>query len=133
METAPAPTAVRVDIWLDVACLFKTRAEAQKALRGGKVEVNGTPVKPNKLLKVGDEMRITRGGGRRQLVTVLALADKHIDKAAARLLYEDRTPPPTPDELARRAFERAYRRQAPTGAPDRRERRLLRKLKGLPH
>src|SRR6185295_3198246 len=70
---APPPVPVRIDVWLDVACLFNTRAEAQKALRGGKVEVNGAPVKPNKLLKVGDELRITRSGARRQLVTVLAL------------------------------------------------------------
>ena len=32
---------VRLDQWLDVACLFKTRSEAQKACRLGKVSVNG--------------------------------------------------------------------------------------------
>ena len=32
---------VRLDIWLDVACLFKTRSEAQKACKLGKVTVNG--------------------------------------------------------------------------------------------
>jgi ribosome-associated heat shock protein Hsp15 len=130
MEAAP-PAAVRIDVWLDVACLFKTRAEAQRACRGGKVEVNGLSTKPHRLLKVGDEIRITRGMGRKQIVLVQGLAEKHVAKAEARHLYADRTPPPTPDELARRAFERAYRR-VPSGAPDRRERRLLRKLKGLP-
>ena len=35
------PTSVRLDIWLDVACLYRTRSEAQKACQGGKVEVNG--------------------------------------------------------------------------------------------
>ena len=34
-------TAVRIDIWLDVACLFKTRSEAQRACKGGKVDLNG--------------------------------------------------------------------------------------------
>ena len=29
---------VRLDVWLDVACVFRTRSEAQKACRGGKVE-----------------------------------------------------------------------------------------------
>ena len=28
----------RLDVWLDVASLFKTRTEAQKACRGGKVD-----------------------------------------------------------------------------------------------
>src|SRR5262249_8455489 len=32
------PEAERVDVWLDVACLFKTRSLAQAACRGGKVE-----------------------------------------------------------------------------------------------
>ena len=126
------PDAVRLDVWLDVACLFKTRAEAQRACRGGKVEVNTLSAKPHRLLKIGDEIRITRGMGRKQIVLVQGLAEKHLAKAEARALYEDRTPPPTADELARRAFERAYR-PVPRGAPDRRERRLLRKLKGLPH
>jgi ribosome-associated heat shock protein Hsp15 len=125
-----AANGVRLDVWLDVVCLFKTRAEAQRACRGGKVEVNGQPAKPHRLLRVGDEIRITRGRDRRQIVAVTALAEKHLSKADARKLYEDRTPPPTADELARRAFERAWR-QVPSRTPDRRERRLLRRLKGL--
>src|SRR4051812_11043427 len=120
-------TAVRLDLWLDVACLFKTRAAAQNACRGGKVEVNGQSTKPHRLLKIGDEIRITRGT-RKQIVRVQGLAEKHLAKAEARLLYEDRTPPPTQAELDRRAFERAYPKPA-TGAPDRRLRRLLRKMK----
>ena len=130
-ETDASLESVRLDIWLDVVCLFKTRAEAQRACRGGKVQVNGLAAKPHKLLRVGDEIRITRGPDRRQVVLVKALAEKNLAKAQARTLYEDRTPPPTPDQLARRAFERAYR-QVPTRVPDRRERRVLRRLKGLP-
>ena len=30
---------VRLDVWLDVACLFRTRSEAQKACKGGKIRV----------------------------------------------------------------------------------------------
>ena len=37
--------SVRLDIWLDVACLFRTRSEAQKACRAGKVTANGQSVK----------------------------------------------------------------------------------------
>ena len=42
---------VRLDIWLDVACLFKTRSEAQRACKGGKVEVNGQSAKPHREIK----------------------------------------------------------------------------------
>ena len=128
----PALAAARLDVWLDVACLFKTRSEAQQACRGGKVEVNGEGAKPHRLLKVGDTLRITRSAGRRQLVVVLVLAEQHIPKADARLLYEDTTPPPTPEELAVRELERHFwKSRLPVSAatPDHRERRRLRRLK----
>ncbi len=134
MSNQPA-AGVRLDVWLDVACLFKTRSEAQKACNGGKVEVNGQPGKAHRALRVGDELRITRMHNRRQLVVVVSLGDKHVRKAEARTLYEDRTPPPTPEELEQRELERAFRRSfgapRPARAPDKRERRALRKLKGF--
>ena len=130
-ESSAALIAVRIDIWLDVACLYKTRAEAQRACRGGKVSVNGQSAKPHKLVKVADEIKITRPGGRRQIVLVQALADKHMAKAEARQLYADITPPPTPEELERRAFLRATR-PTPSGRPDKSQRRQIRKIKGLP-
>lgn len=124
-------TSVRLDIWLDVSCLFRTRSEAQKAIRTGKVAVNGQPAKTHRLVKVGDELRIQRLHGRMQIVTVLDVADRHVAKADARLLYEDRTPPPSPDEIEARRAERLYRAAAEAaGTPDRRQRRQLRMLKG---
>jgi ribosome-associated heat shock protein Hsp15 len=131
MDAAPSLVkGVRVDVWLDVTCLFKTRSAAQQACRGGKIDVNGEPAKPHKLLRPGDAIRISRGGGRRQTVLVLGVAEHSLPKAEARKLYEDRTPPPTPEELEIRAFERAYPR--PKTAPNRRDQRLLRKLKQEP-
>ena len=43
--------SVRLDVWLDVACLFRTRSEAQRACKGGKVDVNGQSAKPNRQLR----------------------------------------------------------------------------------
>lgn len=128
-----SPSHARLDVWLDAACLFKTRSEAQKACRAGKVEVNGQRGKPHRLLRAGDEIRITRGQGRRQTVVVRALAERHVPKAEARELYEDRTPPPSPEQIEARRFERAFHssRPHPAGAPDKRLRRTLRRLKGL--
>ncbi|HYE89160.1 MAG TPA: S4 domain-containing protein [Vicinamibacterales bacterium] len=121
---------VRLDTWLDVACLFKTRSEATRACRLNKVLVNGAAAKPHRLVRIGDEMEIHRPMGRKQLVTVLGLADAHVAKADARKLYEDRTPKPTPEEVEIRRMERIYRAAAtPPTRPDRDMRRTLRRLK----
>lgn len=122
---------VRLDVWLDVACLFRTRSEAQRACQGGKVDVNRQPAKPHRAVRAGDEIRISRPFGRKQLVKVRTLADRHVAKAEARLLYEDLTPPPTAEEIEQRRFERRFRAaQSAAPSPDKRQRRLLRRLKG---
>ncbi|MBI4477030.1 MAG: RNA-binding protein [Acidobacteria bacterium] len=123
---------VRLDVWLDVSCLFRTRSEAQKACKGGKVEVEGTRAKPHRLIRPGDRIRITRPFGRKQDVVVRVLADRHIAKAEARTLYEDATPPLSAEEIELRRAERIYRAAAAAaGPPDRRERRRLRRMKGF--
>ncbi len=123
--------AVRLDVWLDVSCLFRTRSEAQKACNGGKVDVNGNAAKPHRLVRVGDALEISRPMGRKQQVIVTAIAERHLPKAEAKALYEDRTPPPSPEEIEMRRLERIYRASvAPPRAPEKRERRALRALKG---
>lgn len=123
--------AVRLDIWLDVACLFKTRSEAQRACKGGKVVVNGAAAKPHRDVRVGDEIVITRPLGRRQRIMVQALAERHVPKVEARSLYDDRTPPPTAEEAEQRRLERLFRAtSAPQTKPDRRKRQDLRRLRG---
>ena len=131
MADTASTESVRLDVWLDVACLFRTRSEAQQACRAGKIEVNGQSAKPNRLLRPNDEIVIRRPFGRRQRVAVRALADRHVAKAEARQLYEDLTPPPTPEEIEARRLERMYRAAVtPPRAPDKRERRALRRLRG---
>ncbi len=124
---------MRLDVWLDVTCLFKTRSEAKRACEGGKIDVNGQAAKPHRELKVGDEIDISRRFGRRQKVAVLGLAEQHIKKADARLLYADLTPAPTPEEVELRRMARLaapFTRPSHAGAPDKRERRAIRRLKG---
>ena len=124
--------SVRLDIWLDVACLFRTRSEAQKACKAGKVDVNGQPAKPHREIKSGDEIVIGRPLGRKQRLVVYAVADKHVARKEARALYEDLTPPPTPEQVEQRRIDRlarAFLRPQSAGSPDKRERRQLRKMK----
>lgn len=123
---------VRLDVWLDVACLFKTRSQAQTACRGGKVEVDGVRAKPHRAVRIGNEISITYGAGRRKIVKVRSLAASHVPKAEARQLYEDLTPPPSPEEQELRRLQRLSqppRRPRGTGAPSKKDRRLLRKIK----
>ena len=128
---APSPSASqRLDVWLDVACLYKTRSLARTACQGGRVEVNGGAARPSRLLRKGDELRITRGGGRSQIVAVLDFAQRHVAKAAAHALYEDRTPPPSPEELEARRLRRSLGLRVPSSRPaSKRDRRTLRRLK----
>ncbi len=130
MAVSDAP--LRLDVWLDVACLFKTRSAAQQAIKGGKVDVNGQRGRPNREVRPGDAITISRPLGKKQEVVVRGTATQHIAKAEAKaLLFEDVTPPPTPEELAFQQLLRDTRpRPMSAGSPDRRERRVLRQLKG---
>lgn len=122
--------AQRLDAWLDVACLFKTRSEAKRACEGGKVEVNGEHAKPHRAVRDGDRIRISRGFGRHQDVIVRLVIDQHIRKSEARALYDDVTPPPSPEEIELRRVERAMRAAAQAaGTPDRNRRREIRRFK----
>jgi ribosome-associated heat shock protein Hsp15 len=135
--TDAATDRARLDVWLDVACLFKTRSEAQRTCRGGKVTVNGQRAKPHRTIQIGDRLSITRQNGRSQQVVILSLATKHVLKATARALYDDVTPPPTAAELEFRRFGDGPPRQRGPGqppadaTPNTRQRRALRRLKGM--
>ena len=62
---------------------------------------------------------------------VKAIAERHVTKAEARRLYDDLTPKPTAEEIEMRRIERVYRAaMSPPRAPDKRERRQLRWIKG---
>lgn len=122
--------SVRLDVWLDVACLFKTRSEAQRECKIGRVSVNAVVAKPHREVRPGDEMMIQRSGGRKQSLVVLGVADKHLPKAEARALYEDRTPPPTAQEVEMRRLERLFKAtQKPVTRLDRRGQRAVAKGK----
>ena len=132
MSQADGDPSARLDVWLDVACLFKTRSQAQTACKKGRVEVNGDRVKPHRVVRPGDEIRISSPGGRERIVVVRQVLTTHVAKAAARELYEDRTPQPTPEQMELRRLQRLAappRRERGTGAPKKKERRQLRRIK----
>jgi ribosome-associated heat shock protein Hsp15 len=125
---APQATAVegvRLDVWLDVACVFPTRSQAKAACEGGKVDVNGARAKPHREIRPGDRVAIGGSDGRRRELVVKELAERSIPKAQARRLYEDVTPPPSPEVAEARRLERLIAprgEDARPGRDDRRER-----------
>jgi ribosome-associated heat shock protein Hsp15 len=121
-----APESVRLDVWLDVACIFPTRSQAKAACEGGKVDVNDHRAKAHREIRPGDSIGITIGSGRRRSLLVKALAERSIPRAQARLLYEDRTPPPTAEEIEVRRLEKIFAPRGGQGRPDRREQRARR-------
>jgi ribosome-associated heat shock protein Hsp15 len=124
--------SVRLDIWLDVACLFKTRSQAQTACKRGRVTVNGDHGKAHRAVRPGDEIRISLPGGRTRIIEVIELESVNVPRARARELYVDHTPPPTPEEIELRKMQRLSmppRRARGLGAPKKQERRKLRQLK----
>ena len=122
--------AIRLDVWLDVACLFKTRSEAKRACERGKVDVNDQTAKPNRLVRDGDRIRIGRPYGRHQDVVVRLLIEQHVKKSEAKALYDDVTPKPSAEEVEMRRMERVYRAATrAAGTPDRRQKRELRRAK----
>ena len=81
---------IRLDKWLKLSCLFKTRAAAAKACEAGKVKVNSSRVKSAQIITIGDEITIKR---RSKYCTfeVLDIVQKNVSKKDARLLYKEQT------------------------------------------
>jgi ribosome-associated heat shock protein Hsp15 len=130
-EQVPALTEVRLDVWLDVACLFPTRSQAAAACAGGKVDLNGRAAAAHKRIRPGDRLAITFPHGKRSFV-VRGLLGKHVRKSDARSLYEETTPPLAPEVLEARRLERllAPRRDEKSGKPSKKERRDREKARG---
>ncbi|MDH3402062.1 MAG: S4 domain-containing protein [Acidobacteriota bacterium] len=121
--------AVRLDKWLQVARMFKTRSQATKACQLGRVRVNGARAKPHRLLAVDDRVEVEKGDWTRILV-VRELQDRPLPKAEAPRLYRDESPPPpAPDPLARWARRPAATRDRGLGRPTKKERRDLDRLR----
>jgi ribosome-associated heat shock protein Hsp15 len=122
--------SVRLDVWLDVACVFPTRSQAKAACEGGKVDVNGSRAKAHREIRPGDRLTITRSEGVRRELLVKGLAERSIPRAQARLLYEDVTAPVPPEIAEARRLDRLLAPTRSEGRPDRRERRERRGRKG---
>src|SRR6266536_565581 len=117
--------SVRLDRWLWAARFFKTRALASAAVAGGKVQVNGSRVKPAKQVQVGDNLRV-RLGPYDWIITVSAVTERRGSARDAQLLYDE-----SPEGRAARERLAEAHKIAPTptyegkGRPTKKDRRKL--------
>lgn len=119
---------VRIDKWLWAARFFRTRAIARDAIKGGKVQLNGSRVKPGRTVALNDRLIIRRGEDEFD-ITVLDLGDRRVSASLALEKYRE-----DPDSRARReaaAEQRKLDREARADRqrrPDKRQRRLIKKF-----
>ena len=115
----------RIDVWLKLVCLFKHRADATEACKGGKVKINGNRVKPAASLKEGDVVEFYDGGDHYRRVVVKELPASNVSKEVARTMYVDETPAREKTDAITAIF-----RERGAGRPTKRDRREIERVRG---
>lgn len=117
---------VRIDKWLHLARVFKTRSLATRACQLSRVRLNGVAVKPHRTLAVGDRVEAQVLPDWTRVLVVRELADKTLAKAEVPRLFEDLSPPrPTADPMQRLMRRPLVVREAGAGRPTKRDRRVM--------
>jgi ribosome-associated heat shock protein Hsp15 len=119
---------IRLDKWLWAARFFKTRQLAVEAIKGGKVQVNGQRAKPGKTVQPGARLLIHKGSLAWDLL-IKSISRQRRPAPEAALLYEESEE----SRLHRQALVREQRESGTTtqggkGRPNKRDRRMIRRL-----
>jgi len=84
---------MRLDKFLKISLLFKTRSSGEKAIEENNVLLNGKETKPSANVKVGDKITIKNSIIEREF-EILLLLEKNVSRLEAKemvkLLYEKR-------------------------------------------
>ncbi len=121
---------IRLDKWLKVARIYKTRSQATEGCEQGRVTVNDQIAKPAKLVKPGDRITV-RTKMHKRILDVLGVEHRSVSAENARHLYHEH--PPTPEEIEAEELKRMFfksMKQKYKGRPTKRDRRDIRKLRG---
>ncbi|MDP6565895.1 MAG: RNA-binding S4 domain-containing protein [Alphaproteobacteria bacterium] len=120
----------RLDRWLWFARFFKSRTIAAKACNGHKVRVNRQVVaKASTTVKAGDVLTFPQGPHIR-VVKVLDLGQRRGPAPEAQTLYEDLAPPGAATGNKPSENRDTGQREAGSGRPTKRQRRVLDRLQG---
>jgi ribosome-associated heat shock protein Hsp15 len=121
---------IRIDKWLKVARIFKTRTLAQEAISAGHVKSGTHSVKPGRDVKIGDEFSVTKGR-RRLRIKVLVVTSRSVSAKDSHDLYqllEDHTEKDQNREL-NKMLDQVEDSRRHRGRPTKRERRQIEKYK----
>ena len=113
----------RIDNWLKHVCLFKHRADAAEACKGGHVKINGQRVKPAATVRENDVVEFLAGDTYRRVVAVV-IPEGQLAKESARTAYLDETPK---QERVERDPSVVFRDRG-AGRPTKKERREMDRL-----
>lgn len=124
---------IRLDKWLKIARIIKTRNQAAEACDQSRVKVNGQGAKPSKMVKIGDTVSV-KFKWRTRTFDILDIVQKSIKAEEAKKLYREHELSPEEKEAEdiRSLFYQAAKTHRPKhkGRPTKKERRELEKFRG---
>lgn len=118
---------MRIDKWLKMARIFKSREEASRACDLGRVKINGYEAKPSKEAKLGDEIVVKVENVYRTL-TIKELPTRGLSGKDAKLVYDEKTPelpPEVIDLMKLQAAENRRLQRESKGRPTKKTRREM--------
>ena len=122
--------AMRIDRWLFAVRLFRSRSAAAESVGGGRVHLNGERVKPSHAIKPGDTVTFTRSAVVFECVVAAVPLRRGPASEAARCYDETLASKARREDFAARIKVGAGLTPRPVDRPDKRDRRILRQLRG---
>ena len=121
------PSGIRIDKWLWMVRVYKTRTMATDACNAGKIKMNGDNVKPSKIVKMGEIYAIKLD----QLDKSIQVLDFPKSRVGAPLVPNFYTDLTTPEEYERvKSLRTRFEiRDHGDGRPTKRDRRQIDYLK----
>jgi ribosome-associated heat shock protein Hsp15 len=119
---------IRIDKYLWVVRLFKTRTLAGEACRGGKIKMGTQAVKASKEIKEGDIIEV-HTGQINKIIQVKAVSGNRVSAKLVENLMIDLTPQEEYERLQLMKEFNAEKRQRGVGRPTKKERREIDQLK----
>ena len=114
----------RIDKWLWAARIFKTRSIAANACKNGRVTMNGSHIKPSRMIKAGETIDVKKP----PIVYSFKVLQPIEQRVGAKLIpeiYENITDPKQYEILQMSRISGFVDRAPGTGRPTKKERRAL--------
>ena len=114
----------RIDKWLWASRIFKTRTIAAEACKKGRVSINGTQVKPSRMIKLGEVIQVKKPPGTYSF-KVLQAIEKRIGAKLVPEILENVTTPEQYELLEMSRISGFVDRARGTGRPTKKDRRSM--------